>query len=463
MDNFKEQEQKEQQSNKIKPAKKYEVLQLLARSPSLKKEAIGNILDSSRTTVSRIISSMEKDGILAQDGNNINSEFGYAVGIAVGTRHIRTVVLNMSYKPLSRSVLSEKHIFSNSLKEMEFNTKSICPDQDTILFDLECDLPKDDHTSVEREKCLYEDHRTLSEIARLLNIIIADAIDMKMGTETSDAFNLIGIGISFQGSVNKDRMSIDFSPNLNVLTGKRVQQLIYKTQWNLIQELGVAIVVDSTVKSALIAEREELYKTPDLQKYQLRDKPNIGLVYMGTGISFATTFDGKIARGASNYLGELGHIRFPRFGEAGNNVPIECSCKKSNCLEALLRKDVFDADSLSDYWAKTTHAQLENFSIKHPEKYKKLKRYVGYIMHLLVDMLNLDVLLFTGRIFACIPDLENELDTIIGENTKIITCGDCIATKGADWENSASRGIAIEAIASAFESEITWPDIDSRS
>lgn len=87
-------------------------------------------------------------------------------------------------------------------------------------------------------------------------------------------------------------------------------------------------------------------------------------------------------------------------------------------------------------------------------------------MHVNADLVllyhsNLDGLLFTGRLFACIPDIENELDAIMADNTNTITCRDCIAMKGANRTNTAACGMAMEALALHFGApDLSWPDIE---
>lgn len=423
----------------------FEVLQIIKREPTVDKTTLGNLIGTSRTAVSRIIGELENEHIIttSSDGRTILADYGYTLGIAVGTRHIRAVLMDTNNELVSLPVQEKEGLFVLSRNRMKRDLlnkgkteNEIAKIGETILFDLES--------------------RSFEEFAQFLNLLIEDVLDI---VENKKSFQILGIGIAFQGTVNRKDQEIMFSPNVKALEGKRVKELIYRNNWKMLKTHNIPIVVDNTAKAALTAEREFLYKATDEDHLKLRNKPNVGLVYMGTGISFASTFDGNIARGASNYFGELGHIRFPRVG--GENNTIICSCNKQNCLEALLREEVFHAQSLSQYWDVTHDTSLEVFSSEHPAEYEKLKKYLGYIMNILVDMLNLDGLLFTGRLFACIPDIENELDTIMGENTNTITCRDCTTMKGAKRTNTAACGMAMEAFALYFGMpDLSWPDIE---
>lgn len=429
----------------VATAEMFDILQIIQREPSVDKTTLGNIIGTSRTAVSRILGELEKEQLITVDSGirSVQASYGYTLGVAIGTRHIRAVLLDASYSVAPISFLEENQLFSRSLSRMRKDLRAkkktedeIAKIKETILFDL--------------------DTRSFEEFSEFLNLLLEDAIDM---IEHRRALRLLGIGLAFQGTVNRYEQEIVFSPNVRALEGKRLKDLIYRKNWNAIQLKGIPIVVDNTAKAALTAEREFLYSAKTKDRLSLKNKSNIGLVYMGTGISFASTFDGKIARGASNYFGELGHIRFPRIG--GENKTVLCSCNKNNCLEALLREEVFHAQDLHNYWDVTHDTSLGVFRKNHPDEYEKLKKYLGYIMNLLVNMLNLDGLIFTGRLFTCIPDIENELDTIMGENTNPITCRDCTAVKGSARTNIAACGMAMEAFAMHFGvPDLSWPDVE---
>ena len=425
----------------------FELLQIIKREPTIDKTTLGNLIGTSRTAVSRIIGELENEHIITtnSDGRMVLADYGYTLGIAVGTRHIRAVLMDINNELVPLPTQERKGVFVSSRSRMiqdllkKGKTKEeIEKINTTILFDLES--------------------RSFEEYAQFLNLLIEDALDI---IENEKAFRILGIGIALQGSVNRKEQEIVFSPNVKALERRRVKELIYRNNLKQLKMYNIPIVVDNTAKAALTAEREFLYRADDEEHSKLKNKPNVGLDYMGTGISFASTFDGNIVRGASNYFGELGHIRFPRVGGEGENHVVQCTCNKTNCLEALLREEVFQAHSLSQYWEVTHDISLKVFKSTHPDEYEKLKKYLGYIMNILVDMLNLDGLLFTGRLFACIPDIENELDTIMADNTNTITCRDCIAMKGTDRTNTAACGMAMEALALYFgTTDLSWPDIE---
>lgn len=470
----------------------YNIVQILRRKSTyekgtIDKTTIANKMNTSRTTVSRILSEMEaaslitvspaissdSEGLQKKSNIVLRSDFGYALGIAVGTRHIRAVLLDMDCKLVCINNLCNGGFFAECKKIISDDGGRIT--DDTFIFPLK--------------------EHTLDEIVDYLYKIIIDAIHFH-----DHPNNLLGIGIAFPGTVNHKTQQIIFCPNFPALTGKKISDIISNKQLNKLAHRNISIVIDDTAKGALVSEREHLYTSSDSAHRDLANKPNIGVVYMGTGISYAVSFDGRIARGASGGCTELGHIQVPPApkqkqknrskydleasvdiirtngpsteGEndsekcssdsssvAGQQLTTyKCTCGRYNCLEAMLRKNVFSAVSLEEYWKKTSIEALSVFEINQPDEYNNLKYYVGYIMNLLINMLNLDVLIFTGRIFTHVPGIRDELNTIKGIHTLAHAGADCTVLPGQLTTNTVAQGMAMQVFAQYFGAiDVTWP------
>ncbi|WP_010268200.1 ROK family transcriptional regulator [Paenibacillus senegalensis] len=127
--------------------------------------------------------------------------------------------------------------------------------------------------------------------------LLAESIRELIASEGRDINNLMVIGIATPGIVDYENgIVVEGSPNLpqweNLNLGAQMES-----------ELGVPVVVENDVRSALIGE---------IWKGRCQNVENAALIAIGTGIGSAYVIDGQVVRGSGNASGEIGYMLFTR-------------------------------------------------------------------------------------------------------------------------------------------------------
>ena len=121
-----------------------------------------------------------------------------------------------------------------------------------------------------------------------------------------------------------------------------------------------------------------------------------------------------------------------------------CECGKIACLESAFRRNVFDSYDLDNYLERINNQnELKNFNETHPYRYRVLKEYIGYMIGLLINFFNPDIIIFSGRIVWEISQLHNELNTIKANSAIGIPAQNCNIILGTQKIYSAAAGTAI--------------------
>ena len=92
----------------------------------------------------------------------------------------------------------------------------------------------------------------------------------------------------------------------------------------------------------------------------------------------------------------LGHIELPPYPNQ-NFKAIEpcCSCGSCECLDYRIRNDVFEMTKKE--FSELSSKEIKDYLINHPEKFEIFTYYIGKIINLLVNLLNPDLIIFTGK------------------------------------------------------------------
>lgn len=144
-------------------------------------------------------------------------------------------------------------------------------------------------------------------IGRIKNLI-ANCFE-KAKTENLE---ILSIGIGCPGIIDTDNGIVKYSPNITNWSNVEISKILN-------QEFQVPVYVDNDVRVAALGE----YFFGAGKGYK-----NILCITIGTGIGGGIILDGKIMRGSSQSMGEIGHITLKKDG------PL-CGCGNYGCLEAL--------------------------------------------------------------------------------------------------------------------------------
>lgn len=123
--------------------------------------------------------------------------------------------------------------------------------------------------------------------------------------------NILGIGIGVAGQIEKDTGIVHLAPNLK---WKNVP-----IQQNIEKKSGAKVVVVNDVRAATLGEW--LFGAG-------KGSQDLVCLFVGTGIGGGVVSGGRLLTGASNSLGELGHMIIDWKGAL-------CTCGSRGCLESI--------------------------------------------------------------------------------------------------------------------------------
>ena len=155
---------------------------------------------------------------------------------------------------------------------------------------------------------------------------------------------------------------------------------------------------------------------------------------MGTGISAGFSFNGKMYRGCKGYSGEIGHIPSPRFHVEDDDYALAQADMSSTDIwiarvegkavlkmfsnkSGLFREPKKGLKPENQTTISLSDERLKNLYEEERPRYECLKKYIGFLIGVLLNTLSPDVLIFAGRLFNLTQNLKNELKVCAGLNT----------------------------------------------
>lgn len=204
---------------------------------------------------------------------------------------------------------------------------------------------------------------------------------------------IAGLGIGTPGAINSKKGIVHFAPNLhwrNVSLKKRLEKYF-----------SFPIFVDNDANLAAYGEQ---------WLGSAKNVKNLIYVAMGTGVGGGLIFDGKIYRGVDDTAGEIGHVTVVPEG-------LPCGCGNRGCLEtyssgpgiANLAKDKI-RKGYPSIIPKMVNNRLEKITslvvyqaAKRKDKlaleiFRTAGTYLGIILAGLVNLLNVEMIIFTGKV-----------------------------------------------------------------
>jgi len=380
---------------------------------------LSNMAQISWITAKKHVNVLEEAVIIKQSnmGINLNNDFGFFASIAIGGTQVKATLIDFSFRPVN--------IFKHSLFKAYFDS----------LVSLFPDTKID--TAKEQILCC----KTTRSFAFVQNIC-SSFIDRTISFfEKTDTARLLGIGISLPGLIDWEHNIINFCPNFPELDGCALSTLIKNSVHEEILSHNVLVQFSHDTTAALLYEKERLY-LPEINYRSYKDAPNVACLYMGSGLGASFILQNRLLNGANYCVGEIGHWSIPldekRFEKiikdyqaSGNKTAIEdiehykfqevlepnknlsdrkCNCGQDYCLENAIRIKVFNSNDNNDFLSKTNPTELEHFAEMHPYRYDLLKCFISQILNVLINTLNCNIVILTGRILTCINDLGDEIE-----------------------------------------------------
>lgn len=410
------------------------LINIVRCQPGISKTALSEYLKVSWPTASATIDNLKKAGIFnSSDVLSINPDFAYMIGLSIGSAQIKLTITDMNFSPISSEffnrLISELNLFKDAKDYMTENHKPI---QNYIFF---------------------QTPDTLFELQTKLDSLIEDIIKL-IENQTSYHMNIISFGIAFTGAIDNTGKKIIRSHNLEYLSDKPLNSIIYPNRLEFFEQRGINLYIDNNSNASVIAEKYNMYQ-PNSTNYKYRNKKNMMILYLGAGIGAGMIFNNTLYRGTSNFAGELGHIELPSYPYGDfRSIEPSCSCGSCECLDYHIRNDVFEMTK--NEFSELNSAAIKDYLISNREKFEIFSYYIGRITNLLIDLLNLDLIVFTGKFKDVANHMWPLLYKQIAANKLSYIANACEFKSSNLGAISPSVGIAICSYFDKIDEEIIW-------
>lgn len=410
------------------------LINIIRCQPQISKAALSEYLKVSWPTVSANIDTLKKANILSvSDGLCINPDFAHMIGLSIGAAQTKLTIIDMNFSPISaelfNDLISNLNVFHNARNYMQERGKEIT----NYIF--------------------FKTPDSLFELQTQLDSIIADIIKI---IENQDTFkmNIISMGIAFTGAIDNVEKKIVKSHNLEYLSDKPLNTIIYPNRLDFFEQQGINIYIDNNSNTSVVAEKYNMYQ-PYSINYKYRNKKNILILYLGAGIGAGMIFNNSLYHGASNFVGELGHLELPAYPNTDfKTIERSCSCGSCECLDYRIRNDVFEMTKAE--FSELNSMAIKDYLIAHPDKFEIFIYYIGKITNLLINLLNLDLIIFTGKFKEIADYMWPLLYKQINSNKLSYIANACEFKSSNLGATSPAIGVAICAYYDKINEDVNW-------
>ncbi len=381
-----------------------------------------------------------------------NGSFAYFLGVAVGATECKTVITQFDFEPVDRN--SDDSDLFQSFKENLESVLGKSLSEDILCFKSVCDNV---------------------EVHDICSIIIETALDL---FDKDPNRHLVAIGVSLPGIIDKNNNEISFCPNIPKFVAMPTEKLLRSDLRDRISRSGISYHLCHDTVAATVFEKEWLYKEINAERVN-KDKPNLASIYMGYGLGCGFIFNNSLMLGASGAVGELGHIpisyneikidknlspesksreardkqKYEWVDAEGNehqenSIKLEegdCACGNNSCLERLIRVKVFNSNNIDDFSRKTQSSLLKDFDQKHPYRYKVLKHLIAQMLCFISNTLNVDLIVFSGRLLNGIPRLKKDMEGLLSKYSLTASIKYCHILDGSCKADAVAIGASIMA------------------
>ena len=366
------------------------LLNILRCYPDIEKTTLAREMNISFPTLVKQLNILKASQILCNSSKNVLNENAFlACGISIGGAQCKITFASVSNRVIEKEKLKELCDKVNI-----FNQSFLKPvSSDSPYGYRYFDTPE---SEIELKVCLN------SIIEDILKIDIASKTDISIPP-------ILSIGIALTGSIDAEKQIIISSHNVGYLKNIKKEMLISPDLLLALKEHDIPILIDHNAKALAVCEKYSLYQTDNVN-VEYCNKTNIVSLYLGSGIGGGLILDNRLVRGCRNLNGEIGHIAVPRYpGLIGTELKEKyCTCGATNCLENYIINDVFRM-TREDFKKMTSKQLVEKLnSLYDDEKQERLKilgYYIGWIIDLCVKLLNVGLIIFSGKITSLMDEL----------------------------------------------------------
>ena len=440
------------------PKERYERLldYLRLEKSSLETQDISELLDISIPTTYKLIDLMEKDRCLIRGKSKvtINSEYYTIIGISIGTTLCKVSFIDFSYQRFNND-----RFYAHKIALYK-KVKTIIEEQN-----------KEDELL---EKCIDEKEAReylffhTPEDFKTLKNILNQIFDYIKTQSESEKLHVISIGISCTGLINNQIEMIMESNNLRYLEHCGLDTLMYPDKRDFFAKEDIHVCLLQNCDASAIAEKVYLFSTNNKNRYRNhRNDHNIITLYLEYGIG-AGLYLNQLYSGANGYSGEIGHFSAPIHSDLEDKIIREqnivinktdcCTCGNTDCFDFKIRKYCFNniAESMKKDFKDCSAREINTFLKEHPDNAKLLGEYLGDIVNILTGLMDVDAIIFTGKIAKSEECLQNAIANIQDQSKLRYSRNDCTLIFSEIASSAPSIGAALYSYKHKYHLEYKW-------
>jgi len=421
-----------------------DLLNLLRFYKELDKSELSRRMQISMPTVYNAIDELAKINFVKKEEKkftSINSEFGSLVGISIGTSLCKISFLDLKF------TLYSKERFSDHKKNLICKIEEYISDKE-LLYKCANDVNKN--------YIYFKTPKTFSELKAILNALF----EYLRENVNNKSLNILSIGISCTGLVNNRTQTILDAYNLSYLNNLTLDALIFPGMQSFFDENDIYVCLVQNSNASVIAEKLYLYQEESLHK----KKENIISLYLGVGTG-SGVYLGKLYGGTSGFAGEVGHTRAPiceseddiKYHQDLINkgvIDAECTCGCNDCYDYKIRSYVFEMTAAK--FCDMSSDEIRRYLEANPVKARLFGKYLGNMINMLTSLLNVDLVIFTGKFYKSMDLLLNYIDAVRDESPLRYSRNDCKVCISTYGSLAPSIGAAIYSYHKKYDLELSW-------
>ena len=367
-----------------------DILNIIRCWPGIEKTVLAKEVNLAFKTLVKQLDLLEANNfIFTEPQLQINKDIFYIFGISVGGSHCKISIVNANYEAISREMFDY-----------------ICEKYDVFQQDF---FIKTTNKTVYGYK-YFETPEEEADLEIRLRKIVKDIIKLyDLSLEIENLPTIISIGIAFTGSIDSEKQLIVRSHNLDYMRNISREMLLQPELINALKKRKIEFIIDHNAKAVAVSEKFSLYNLNNIN-HNYYYKKNIASFYLGSGIGCGLILNNRLIRGCRNFSGELGHIQISRYPDCSDPIDETCTCGAMHCLEHLIVHDVFKMSR--EEFRKITSQKIEADILKLKEtnieeydrRMKILGYYIGWAIDAITKLLNVGLIIFSGKMTCFIEE-----------------------------------------------------------
>lgn len=412
----------------------------LRHNPNCDISALADTFGVSWPTMKANFMMLYEQGFLVGDESKpkkhrINPKYGYMLGISIGATETKVALIDFTFNQVNWLEKPFDSLY-NEICELANVNESITKRSDYICFQTE--------------------HSFLS-IRNICSAIVKMVYDFSKNQD----INLMSVGVALPGIVDKDSHKMIFCPNIPELLNINVMKILSEPISACLMDDNISFYISHDSIATTVYEKEWTYKQALLNSTDIVSR-NMAVIYMGSGLASGYILENRLLLGTTG-TGEIGHLdlqytdlplevhedkRYVLSKSKNTQEPVDsdsviCMCGKKNCLEKLIRTKVFNSVTMSDFLDKIDADSLVTFKKDNPYRYRVLCHFISQLLNITINMLNVDRIVLTGRVFNGIKELKEDIEGLKIHSSLGCFSEDCEISFGSTRPDTVAIGAAI--------------------